>query len=514
MKKNITTIYTVEGERLDSDLRELRELREKLEREPEVKVGNTDVDVYSHFVNKGYISMVGRYYLSKSNTLWCSFPKYYLPHQEGGKIVPDDTDKKTMTQIIDVMDKLRQNDRNIDEFSAEYDFSRQKKANKVSPFALSEYLIRDYTANGIYVRQKTEQGSHVRGKTSWPLTIKKEKPVISCHSVVYGKIWKKHRIADYDNPITQLHICVLREASEVQGLKGLVNDISFPAIDMQISSMLSDDRKRASAAKIIQKEMSQVFTDRDISLLKALLAWCEQPTKNYKFAGSTNSFNLVWEWVNDAVFGKAYDNDAKKSEDLTYYLYQDKDNDPIGYKCPGQNSQIDTLYYNPNNKQLLVYDAKYYCPVFKDGKVSGAPDNKDSVRKQVIYFEGLKRDLGKENVNEKNSRNVFLLPMNNKAGNDFSPIRSANIDSFGCLYDHVGFVESPGFGELAEKLVGRKNIPHFRVELYMVYPDVLYDMYLQSQEYKHKNEVPCAKVGKPFTRYMWYKWMSRKNRRK
>lgn len=505
MKRNITTIYTVEGDRLGSDL------REKLEREPEVKVGKTYVDVYSHFVNKGYISMVGRYYLSRSNTLWCSFPKYYSPHRDNKKaITPDEADNKVMSQIIDVMDRLRQDGRDIDDFSAEYDFSKRNEDKKsVSPFRLSEYLIRDYVANGIYVRQQAERGPYVRGKTSWPLTIKKERPIISGHSVVYSRLWKKHHIADYDNPVTQIHICVLREAAEVQGLKGLSDDVILPEIDAQISKLLSDDSKRASAAKIIRKEMSQVFTDRDISLLKALLAWCEQPTKNYKFAGSTNSFNLVWEWVNDAVFGNVDDN--KNSENLTYYLYQDNGKDPTGYECPRQNSQIDTLYYDRENKQLLVYDAKYYCPVFKDGKVSGAPDNKDSVRKQVIYFEGLKRDLGKENVNEKNSRNVFLLP---KAGNDFSPIRSANIDSVVCPYDHVGFVESPGFGELAEKLVGRKNIPHFRVELYMVYPDVLYDMYLQSQKYDHKNEVPGAKVGKPFTRYMWYKWMSRKNRRK
>lgn len=487
MKRKITTIYTVEGERLKSDL------RERLEKEPEV----CEVDVYSHFVNKGYISMVGRYYLSKSNTLWCSFPKYYSPHREDGKedgkIVPDDTDKKTMTQIIDVMDKLRQNDKNIDEFSAEYDFSRQKMANKVSPFALSEYLIRDYTANGIYVRQKTEQGPHVRGKTSWPLTIKKEKPVISCHSVVYGKIWKKHRIADYDNPITQLHICVLQEASEVQGLKGLVNDISFPAIDMQISSMLSDDRKRASAAKIIRKEMSQVFTDRDISLLKALLAWCEQPTKNYKFAGSTNSFNLVWEWVNDAVFGnQSYKNSSRpvyhlrSSDSSSYEKFYGSENDR-SVAIP------DTIYYKEEDSRLYVYDSKYYtiknvkkaADDKEPGTVTGLPSNSDII-KQVAYLKGIKNSLKKVKKEPKISRNIFLLPY--YYDKNYKPADKPYDNG---LFSRTGYVEPGNYDRLVEGNGQNGNdqlTDDDRVELYFVHPEELYGRYLRDDHYNPNDE--------------------------
>lgn len=440
---------------------------------------------FSHFVKGKRITMVGRYYLHDENeqpVLWCSLPKYSDIDINDCVAKNKDADA-CLDQLIKVFDKLRREGRNIDDEDPDFEvYNTRSELKRASIFSTADYIVRDYCENGLYVRQKVEYGSHLRGKTSWSRTIKKEHPLISGHSVIYDRIWKKHNVTDDTNIITQLHASILLEAIDVMGLKGNRPDVKLP-YGFENIDLTTDKKKRA--AVLLRQELSQVFTDRDVNLLKALIAWCDD-TNNYKFAGCVNTFDRVWEWVNDAVFGNVHDNDAKKSEDLTYYLYQDKDK--IGYKCPGQNSQIDTLYYNPDNKQLLVYDAKYYCPEFvENGHVAkGVPDNKDSVRKQVIYFEGLKQDLGPKNVDEKISKNIFLLPWK-KEYKKFDPIRSVKYKNM-LLYDHIGYVESPGFGKLAERLVGKEEISHFRVELYMVHPDGLYGMYLKSLTYDHENE--------------------------
>ena len=88
-------------------------------------------------------------------------------------------------------------------------------------------------------------------------------------------------------------------------------------VDNEIRERNQTELNRDYCVRMLSNEVRHVYNDHDISLIKALMAWCEA-TVNYKTVGCTNCFQNVWEWVNDFDFGNV---DNKYSEVPRYSLY-------------------------------------------------------------------------------------------------------------------------------------------------------------------------------------------------
>jgi hypothetical protein len=441
-------------------------------------------EVYDCFVDLQKIKMVGSYMFSNS-VLWYSFPKYYQLKLVDGKI--SKSDQHNMKVIMKVIEKLRYSGKNL--FEGDHIFtpdSRNEQKRKVNIIELSTYIVKDYMSNDIYTRGKKEFTQEGFGKTTWARTINKNIPIISDNNIVYSKLWKRKSLYDDKNEISIIHAYIVNKAIEIYEQYNGYIGLKKPEDIVEIQ-----EENLAEYSKILNQELLHVFGDREISLIKALIAWCEA-TYNYKIAGCTNCFQNVWEWVNDEVFG----NQFKKQSQYPIYELKDEHGKMISYTGRGT-AKPDTIFFRRvdehNQNYLYVYDSKYYLPNPSKQDIYEYPSNSDIV-KQVAYLRGICESLTR--ISEPViAKNIFLLPeIPDKTLALFGRKKEDNI-----LYSELGYVIQANFDSMAEYLTknigievdskrnGNETDEKEKVYLYMVYCSKLYDMYLKSKKYVPEN---------------------------
>lgn len=459
--------YTIEGKQLSS------------------YVGLEDLliqdDVYDSFIELKKIKMVGSYMFT-SGDLWYSFPKYYHLEIRDGKLSKQDQDN--MKIIIQVIEKLRYSGKNL--FEGDHIFapdSMEEQKRKVNTIELSSFIVKDYMANGIYVREKKEYTKDGIGKIAWVRTINKGIPIISQNAIVYDKLWKKQKFEDSKNDISIIHSSIISKAIDIyERYHGYIG-ITKPEEIIELS-----DNDFEEYSKMLKQELLYIFNDNKIAIIKALIAWCEA-TYNYKMAGCTNCFPNVWEWVNNEVFG----NQSKKESEYPEYKLKNEDGVLVPYKGRGT-AKPDTIYFEKDeqNKRnyLYVYDSKYYLPKLSKEDIYDYPSNSDIV-KQVAYMNGICDSLNRLEGSVI-AKNVFLLP-------EITEEKSLSIDQDKQgeeLFSELGYVVKANFDEMAATLINNTCIELFtkrtiddeseKVYLYMVYCSKLYDMFLKNKKYVPK----------------------------
>lgn len=460
--------YTKEGESLST----YTALKEKLQQE-----GST----YADFIQKGHIKMVGSYMFS-DGTCWFSFPKYFKLDLIDHK--PSENDMNKLKIIIQVLEKLRADGKNLYEGDHIFDADiREKNKRRVNILDLSTYIVKDYIQNGLFVKTSKAYFKNGKGRVSWAKTISKNNPIINNGNIIYSSLWKKRNVVDENDIISNIHAEIVCKAIEIYEKYNFGNYIKKP----DCWDMYDEDRS-TEYTKLLNMELLQVFSDREQSILKALIAWCDS-TVNYKMAGCTNCFQNVWEWVNDAVFGNKSDKNEKESEHPTYVLVGSAGNE-TSYIGLGQ-AKPDTIFFSvdKDNYYLYVYDSKYYVPKFSYDKskkeIYGYPANSDIV-KQVAYMRRMQESF--HPITEKLiTKNIFLLP---EIEDDLIEIIGDKKEDDE-LYQEIGYVVQANFDEMAKRLVKdakleielEKTNDQDKVYLYMVYCSKLYDMYLKNKQY-------------------------------
>lgn len=446
---------------------------ENIRKYPELKTLLNSDGIGDAFLKAGNITMVGCYTFA-NGVQWYSFPKYYQFKNNDGI---NKEDKKYIELIIRVIDRLRSEGRNLFEgdhiFNPDITNGQKRRVNMVE---LSRFLIRDYLVNGIYGRKNKSYSTNGRGKIDWGKTVKKTQPLIRDNVPVYCQLWKKNNYIDTDNDISNIHKHILSFAIIVyEKYYGHVD------VDNEIRERNQTELNRDYCVRMLSNEVRHVYNDHDISLIKALMAWCEA-TVNYKTVGCTNCFQNVWEWVNDFVFGNV---ENKYSEVPRYSLY-DESGGIVEYVGAGS-AKPDTIFFeterNLNKSHLFVYDAKYYTPVFSEKDVYGYPPNSDIV-KQVAYMKEILKSMSKIEVS---SKNIFLLPEFNGVKTD---IEKANCNND--LFVEIGYVKQADFSSMVESMYRKNNIKEDaqrieceddKVYLYMIYCSKLYEIYLEGKHY-------------------------------
>lgn len=435
-------------------------------------------DVYDSFVELKKIKMVGSYMFS-NGVVWYSFPKYYHLDLVDGKL--STTDQNNMKVIIQVIEKLRYSCKNL--FEGDHIFDpdlRDEQKRKVNVIELSTYIVKDYMANGIYMRDKKEYIQNGIGKISWARTINKNIPVINENVIIYDKLWKKQNLTDDKNGISLIHSYITGKAIEIYEQYNGYIGMTKPD-----DASIIQDKNLAEYSKMLNQELIYIFNDRKISLIKALIAWCET-TFNYKMAGCTNCFQNVWEWVNDEVFG----NQSKKESHYPVYKIKNEHEEMIPYMGRGT-AKPDTIYFKSevrkNHNYLYVYDSKYYLPAPSKQDIYDYPSNSEIV-KQVAYINGICESLKQYKI-PVIAKNIFLLP----------EIPDTKLSLLGqkkeenTLFSELGYVVKANFDLMAENLMSKitieidskkKVIEEEKVYLYMVYCSKLYDMYLKNKKFE------------------------------
>ncbi len=367
------------------------------------------LDLTKHHIYQGKIKFVGIFFSNQTNTSIICYPKYMDNIDEKNFLEQDKLVKETRNymQHMNLVCKVIEKCKLKSNMNIQYDFSpfdQKKDTKKIGLFSIAKFILQDYIENGIYEMKSNIFSKNAKGPISWTKTINRIIPVISNNEVYYFDTLNNKQIIDKDRIITKIHMYVLSESAKlVKDVLGF-SQINLP--NMSEINFYKEDRKKIKV--IIQSYMNQVFSNREISLLKALSAWFDD-SKNYIPKVGTNSFNLIWECVCKTVFG--HNQDIEKMMPSPHLYLYDKARF-IHEEVKASKLIPDVLRVSENNKILYILDAKYYKPVINNNTYKDAPGASD-VSKQFSYETQLMK-LKKENMNsmfgEYKSYNAFLIP--------------------------------------------------------------------------------------------------------
>lgn len=317
-------------------------------------------------------------------------PKY-LKYVES---LSNDRKGKEALQICRVLRKFGQTYRLLPDL-----FNIALLPDNYSEIALADFLIRDYVDNGFYVKEKREYELNSDGEIDWPQTIDSYHPIFSRRQPIYNNLLSSSLIIDDLNIITELHKWAIKES--------IVNYGKWLGFEVAVHFDTIGSTKELGSAKLLlnllNRELQISYTDRNIRLLKALIALIE---KNYlsENAGvavyGTGYFHVLWEKVCAYTFNNKIDR-------WTQYIPNPQWFDIHGNSFGTDSLKPDIISYKEPSEgdHLFILDAKYYNLQFsyKTGlAVSNSPGVAD-ITKQFLYeacFEGISQK----------KHNCFLFP--------------------------------------------------------------------------------------------------------
>lgn len=339
------------------------------------------------------------------------FPKGYPP--------PEVPDKEAAT-LLRVLLKYR----NIQELEQEeIHLLRGDRFNKSGRLVSALALLEDYKSNGYLRRTSVNRSYKTNGYIDWNRTIKTVQPVISNNRPVYLSPVIRSVIADPSNIICKIHRAVIYECIRVFGwLAGLPTEYSERNM-MPVTSR--------EAASLLEIELGNTYSQREIDILKLLIQYLSAKTGNNIKQEieilATPYFHNTWEAICGYLFGNQY-------KTLKGIVPQPAWKNNI---IDGKISQRPDILYIYNSI-LYILDAKYY------DYTHNLPGWYDIV-KQLFYKFTIEKNLENnffinKNVSSK-IKNVFILPENSRL--DLRHLGDIYIDAVHELGDiHVYTVNS------------------------------------------------------------------------
>lgn len=346
-------------------------------------------DFKSYFCKGNKLAFVGKFVSKEDKIVVYSCPKYidkgtFEKAQNG-----DETARKTIISHIElILNVLRKMERKKDNVNSENIFSAwnsETNENVVEKISLAEYIMEDYLNHGLYYENRRITGRQPKGRISWNRTVQKITPYIDGDDILYMKLIRKYKINDYSQLITRIHASAVCYAYELIKHFGKFKNISLP------ETVLVKEEDLPQCVGLIRQYMRSSFSNRDIFLFRALEAWCKSTRYYERLIFGTTSFELVWQNVNDRVFGNKSEKD---SDNPTYYFYLEN-GQTDNFQGTG-NSQVDTMYID--DKKVAVFDSKYYV-------LPKYPPNSD-IAKQIGYLDQIRKDY----PDDYQYSNSFLLP--------------------------------------------------------------------------------------------------------
>lgn len=412
------------------------------------------------------LSLVGIYHTDDGDVIYCC-PKYISDDDvkaAGHDTLIADAIQKHMELICRTLDKLRAEGRNIPELAYDFDANTHNtEIRRINRYGLAKMLIQDYLDNGIYFKAEKQISSMGKGRVRWSTTIRKRKPIICNNMVVYTNLLRQTNYNNYDGLMTQIHMNVILQCLEYMQAMGQYTNIELPQADILYAA-----DKMCDFVGYIRQQLAYVYTNRELDLFKALIAWCAE-SEYYKGRGCTTSFLDVWQWVNDYAWG----NVPQSVINSTPPVYQ------IAGKryCGTGDEEPDTIsiiQYGEDGVGVAVFDSKYYVlktPLGGADILYGLPPNHDIV-KQVAYRQHLEDIIGRDGVEY---ANVFLLPYCKEYGERPD------------LYAFMGTVTSGDFRNLKQYFSFLKDKqPEVKysepVGVMILNPEALYQRYLDGKK--------------------------------
>lgn len=335
------------------------------------------------------------------------YPKYFLNDEEDeDKIVPK---FKIIIKVLEKYNKLKEQVVKMVNDTTEKSF--------FNIFALELFLIKDYLENGTYRNSKNITEINGLGEILWEQTVNETHAIMLKNKPYYMELKTTKTVNDNSDFIKRLYECVLTIISKNIKENGLSELFDIPQLELSEEKLTNFGDEEYILYKIKQ-ELKIEFNTRKQIILKLLYAYIAKQSYSNTLSCDisvfgSNNFNLVWEDVCKKVLNNMLNSPLNKIiKDLctTYKDYKTL-KDIIDSPIWSAVGKINLKTFEPDlitidNNKFIILDAKYYCPKFENGKITGQPGI-ESITKQYMYQLAFKSFIDKHNLNVKN---CFLYP--------------------------------------------------------------------------------------------------------
>lgn len=346
--------------------------------------------------------------------------------------------KEKFHQVIKVLEKYNSKKQIVQMFN---DSIETKSFNLL---AVLLFLIHDYYEFGSYTNTEDVIESNGSGEIFWDKTINETFMLLSHNRPYYIDILTKKRIEDEHDYFKRLHECVLTKASKELKDADLLDIFEITEVDLSDED-LSDFGEKDYILNRIEKELNVQFNTRKQNVLKTIYAYIHHSGSlsdidTLALFGS-NSFNLVWEDVCAEILDdKRYS--PLCSLELPVPLkerYNSKDalidliDKPFWSITSLQANatlrpDIITIKKIGQEYQFIIFDAKYYVPILKNGVAPKGQPGIESITKQYLYQLAYKEFI--EDHGFADVKNCFLMPTENQFVIDYKEV---SLNMLSCL---------------------------------------------------------------------------------
>lgn len=411
------------------------------------------------FVDRGKNCFVGIFYDVENNISIIGVPKYY----QGSVTELNTEDENKLLQhiklICEMIEHIRLDSNFADYRYNPYEDNEEVRVNKMN---LAEFLIQDYLEYGLYGLFQNCYTTDGTGINDWRKTVETEIPIINDDMVIYDSIIGRKSQYNQNDIISKIHAAVIRE------VLGLLVDEKYQFVQIDDVEGLESWTDISQYLAVLYQRLNITFVERGKNLIKALIAWCGLTVNNEQYYIGSTSFEHVWEYAINRVFGNI---DNTKSGCPFYYKLTGE----AHTKYEGRGDLIpDSLRVEDNSrtKYFHIFDAKYYVWKEKDEElqIEYAPANSD-ISKQIGYYYYLNKLYGSKNRTFTNS---FLAP-------------ASLIDEEDDWFSYWGYAQQNGTRdkEIVKKLEDKEDVPKVinleKVVIFLVNPTRLYKMCIVDQ---------------------------------
>lgn len=275
---------------------------------------------------------------------------------------------------------------------------RKFVAPQTVDFPIYAYLtiINYFLQTGSYYTEKEQQFKvSDRGKTDWPRTIKRQRPILQANgSPIYLKRETRESAPNDRNLITKIHeYCVFEGFAKLGWLFTAVMP-KKPSVPFQ----------KKMFTGVVQDKIGQTFNDQDKQLFQSMLSminYIDERSPQKQFYFGTDRFEYVWERLIDRVFGIKNKNDYFPRTKWT-----------LEYGNARTNAALEPDTVMVYGGKIYILDAKYY----RYG-VTGNPvhlPESSSINKQITYGEYVATERKFKEMYGENVPvyNAFIMPFN------------------------------------------------------------------------------------------------------
>ena len=312
--------------------------------------------------------------------------------------------------LLKAQKKLQKDNNDIDIIETD------KGNNELS---IANSIIEDYIIHGVYNKTKELVSVNSDNEIHWESTISLVHPVFSKKAPIYPSVYSFNSVTQEDYVITQIHRWAIYYCIKKYG------NILFdqkPRFDEEIITDLSKIGNIDFLLHSLNKELNEVFVDRNTRLLRLLKALIEKKFKKEteEMIFGTTSFHVVWEMVCQQIFNNKKDKYVYEIQNLsrpnwTFYPKEPK----------SRQGMIPDIFCIKNNKYFTI-DAKYYM-------INHHHPGVQDVVKQFLYEE-MYRKIIETGKKEGVFYNIFASPMSSDeeeiSTNFFEIIGHVNVEHF------------------------------------------------------------------------------------